>query len=112
MILLVCLKMALSLKTNNNSLFKSLNGCDAYVKIEKSSSKPTWLKNKQWSLAANFFLLLIRLRAQTQVFSGSNNEVAFSFKIISNAAISTQKFVNEVGKMFFENAVYKLRLVI
>ena len=44
---------------------------------------------------------------RTQIFSRPNIEVAFIFIIISNAALTTQKFVNKVGKRFFGNAVFK-----
>ena len=50
----------MSLETNNASLIKRLKEFHSYVKIEKSSNKPTWLKNKQWSLNADFLLLLTR----------------------------------------------------
>ena len=35
------LKSDLSLETNKDSLIKSLNGFDSYIKIEKPSNKPT-----------------------------------------------------------------------
>ena len=40
------------------------------------------------------------------MFSGPNNEVAFSFTVIINVAITTQKFVNKVGTKFFGNFVF------
>ena len=51
----------MSLQTSKDSLIKGLNGFDSYIKIEKSSNEPTWLKSKQWSLTAGFLLLLTRL---------------------------------------------------
>ena len=60
LILLVFLKVACPLKPKD-SLIKSLNGFNSYLKIEKSSNKPTRLKNKQRSLTVNFLLLLTRL---------------------------------------------------
>ena len=37
--------------------------------------------------------------------------MTFSFTIISNVAITTQKFVNNMGTKFFGNAVFKLKKV-
>ena len=37
--------------------------------------------------------------------------MAFSFTIISNVAITTQKFVNNMGTKFFGNAVFKSKKV-
>ena len=54
-------KSGLSLGTNKDSLIKSLNGFESHVKIEKTSNDPTWLKNKQWSLTADFLLLFTLL---------------------------------------------------
>lgn len=36
----------LPLETNKDSLIKSWNGFESFVKIENSLNKPTWLKNK------------------------------------------------------------------
>ena len=60
-----------SLEANKNSLTKSLNGFDSNVKIEKSSNKPTWLQNKQWSLTANSLLLLTYLPVKADRFKCS-----------------------------------------
>ena len=38
---------------------------------------------------------------------GPNIEVAFSFTVIGNVTITTQKFVNKIGKKFFGNGVFK-----
>ena len=37
--------------------------------------------------------------------------MTFSFTIISNVAITTQKFVNNMGTKFFGNAVFKSKKV-
>ena len=51
---------------------------------------------------------VLPVKADSQMFSSSPNiEVAFSFTVISNVAITTQKFVNKVGTKFFGNAVFK-----
>ena len=51
---------------------------------------------------------VLPVKADSQMFSNSPNiEVAFSFTVISNVAITTQKFVNKVGTKFFGNAVFK-----
>ena len=42
------------------------------------------------------------------MFAGPNIEVAFSFIVISNVAITAQKFVNKMGTKFFGSAVFKL----
>ena len=44
------------------------------------------------------------------MFSGPRIKMAFSFPIISNVAITKQKFVNNMGTEFFWNAVFKLIL--
>ena len=41
------------------------------------------------------------------MFSGPHIKMAFSFTIISNVAITTQKFVNNMETKFFGNAVFK-----
>ena len=41
------------------------------------------------------------------MFSGHHIKMAFSFTIISNVAITTEKFVNNMGTKFFGNAVFK-----
>ena len=41
------------------------------------------------------------------MFSGPNTEVGFSFTVISNVEITTQKFANKVGTKFFKNAVLR-----
>ena len=41
------------------------------------------------------------------MFFGPNIEMAFSFSVINNIAITTRKFVNKVGTKFFGNAVFK-----
>ena len=41
------------------------------------------------------------------MFSGPRIKMAFSFPIISNVAITKQKFVNNMGTEFFWNAVFK-----
>ena len=43
------------------------------------------------------------------MFSGPHIKMAFSFTIISNAAITTQKFVNNMGTKFFGDAVFKTK---
>ena len=45
------------------------------------------------------------------MFSGPHIKMAFSFTIISNVAITTQKFVNNMGTKFFGNAVFKSKKV-
>ena len=45
------------------------------------------------------------------MFSGLKTEVAFSFTIISNDAVITQKIVSKVGTKFFGNAVFKIEIV-
>ena len=37
--------------------------------------------------------------------------MTFSFTIISNVGITTQKFVNNMGRKFFGNAVFKSKKV-
>ena len=41
------------------------------------------------------------------MFSGPHIKMTFSFTIISNVAITTQKFVNNMGTKFFGNAIIK-----
>ena len=42
------------------------------------------------------------------MFYEPNTDVAFSFTVISNVAITTGKFINKKGTEFFENAVFIL----
>ena len=103
-------KSGLSLETNNASLIKSLKGFDSYVKIEKSSNEP-----KQWPLTADFLLLLTPLLVNADrlkwMLSRPDIKMTFSLTIISNVAITTQKFVNYMGTKFFGNAVFKSKKV-
>lgn len=46
------------------------------------------------------------------MLSGPNTEVAFSFSLTSNAAITTQKFVNKLGTKSFGKAVLKSKYVV
>ena len=93
-------------------LIKTLNVFDLYIKIEKSLNKPSWLKKrlKTATFDCQFFAAIDTFNCEsrrTQISSRPNIEVAFIFIIISNAALTTQKFVNKVGKRFFGNAVFK-----
>ena len=45
------------------------------------------------------------------MFSGPHIKMTFSFPIISNVAITTQKFVNNVVMKLFGNAVFKSKKV-
>ena len=43
------------------------------------------------------------------MFLGPNSEAWCSFIVISNVAITSQKFVIKAGTKFFGNAVFKLK---
>ena len=45
------------------------------------------------------------------MFSGPHIKITFSFTIISNVAVTTQKFVDNMGTKLFGNAVFKLKKV-
>ena len=45
------------------------------------------------------------------MLSGPHIKMASSFTILSNVAITTQKFVNNMGTKFFGNAVFKSKKV-
>ena len=45
------------------------------------------------------------------MFSGPYIKMTFNFTIISNVAITTQKFVNKMGTKFLENATLKSKKV-
>ena len=76
------LKYGLSLETNNASLIKSLKGFDSYVKIEKSSNEPTWLK-----ISSGLWLLSNLFRFKDSIPKELRSHIVYKF-LCSNCNIT------------------------